>query len=478
MVTGEVERSAPGTKVIDTVIIFVLVFFGGFASLATEIIGPRLIASLFGSTTLIWAIIISITLIGLALGYFLGGRVSRRHARWVLPTVLIANALWLMAVSWLVWTIPNRYAGLGVQNILVTALAAFFVPSTLFGTISILAITLLSLSRSAEEMSKLVGGVYAVSTVGSVLGAVSAAFFFIPWVGLTASLRLFAIGLVLFSGYFLFRRTLVAPGAALAVCLFVALPSFQWSSTYRLVAQAEGYYETIRIYTDDESFIRLHLGDTYESEMDLKTREPNFRYAKTMLSLAGDVAGKHVLCIGGAGHAIARALENRGATVVEVEIDPVVVKMSDQYFGPLRGTVVVQDGRTYVNQSPPAQFDYVFVDAFNGAASVPPQLTTLEFFQAVRRVMKPTGQMLYNFIGAPSGKKSESFGALARTIADAFVDARMAAAGGQITQNIIFAASASPIPGTADGQLSPAPRDGFLLTDDLNPIDVLIERSR
>jgi hypothetical protein len=34
-------------------LIYSLVFFAGFANLATEIIGPRLVASLFGSTTII-----------------------------------------------------------------------------------------------------------------------------------------------------------------------------------------------------------------------------------------------------------------------------------------------------------------------------------------------------------------------------------------------------------------------------------------
>jgi spermidine synthase len=468
-------RLGAGVKAVDTVIVFAVVFFGGFVSLATEVIGPRLVASRFGSTTLIWAIIISVTLVGLSVGYFVGGRVSRKHARYVLPAVLIVNAGWLIGVSWLIWTLPNTLSGVDVQKIVVTALAAFFVPSTLFGTISILSITLLSLSRTSEQMSRLVGAVYAVSTMGSVIGALSAAFYFIPWVGLSASLRLFAIGLVLFAAYFLSRRTVFVAGIALLMCVFLPQPSYQWASSLRLVAQTEGYYETIRIYTDDQSFIRFHLGNQYESEINLQTGEPGFRYATTMVRLTGDVSGKRALVLGGAGHAIARALEHRGADVTEVEIDPIVIAMSDRYFGPLQGDVVVQDGRNYVDQSAPAQFDYVLVDAFSGSESVPPQLTTLEFFKSIGRAMKPTGRMIYNFIGRPSGQKSDSFRAMARTVAAAFPDARMTASGGGISQNIIFVASAASI---ADVDLSPVPTDGYLLTDDLNPIEILMEKSR
>ncbi len=278
----------------DTVMVFAVVFFGGFVSLATEVIGPRLLASLFGSTTLIWAVIISVTLVGLAVGYFAAGRVSRAHARHVLPAVLILNALWLIAISWIIWTLRNAVSGADVRQIIAVALAAFFVPSTLSGTISILAITLLSLTRTSEQMSGLVGAIYAVSTIGSVLGALSAAFCFIPWVGLSASLRFFALGLVLFAAYFLSRRAVFLAGAVLLIALFAPQPSYRWNTNLRLVAQTEGYYETIRIYTDDRSFMRFHLGTQYESEIDLQTGEPSFRYAKKMVELAGDVAGRRV----------------------------------------------------------------------------------------------------------------------------------------------------------------------------------------
>ncbi len=57
-------------------VIFLFVFFSGFASLATEIIGPRLFSSLFGYTTQIWAAIISVTLLGISVGYYLGRQSS------------------------------------------------------------------------------------------------------------------------------------------------------------------------------------------------------------------------------------------------------------------------------------------------------------------------------------------------------------------------------------------------------------------
>lgn len=466
-------------------ILYLLVFFGGFANLATEIIGPRLFASIFGETTIIWAIIISVTLVGLSVGYMIGGRVERAKVRTVLPLVLVGNAVYLVGVSWLVWQAPADAAaqGLGVDSSIVftTAMAAFFVPSLLFGTLSPMVISLLSEQQAPETMSRIVGNVYAIGTIGSVSGALMAALFLIPWIGLTTSLQGFAVVLVAFAAYFFMpsRRPLAAGAAVL--CVIVPQPNFQWQNDehLRLVEQREGYYQTVRIYTDDETFIQMHLGPTFHSKIDLNTREPLFNYAVTMLQYVEEIAGKRALVIGGAGHAMARYLENRGAIVTEVEIDPIVVQLSDEYFGTINGDVVIQDGRAFIENAPSESYDLILIDAFDGGASVPAQMTTVEFFEAVERVLTPDGLMLYNFVGTPEGARSESFRALGRTFSDAFEFAGYTRAAPDteptINQNIIFAGSPSPI---VKIDLETLPTEGYLLTDNLNPIDILLERAR
>ena len=194
-------------------LIYSLVFFAGFANLATEIIGPRLVASLFGSTTIIWAIIISITLIGISIGYFLGGRVPASKVLQTLPIILIANAIWLLAVSWFVWKIPGDIASAGYLSITVTCFISFFPPAVLFSMISPLVISMLASVHPPEVISRDVGNIYALGTLGSVLGALAAAFVLIPYVGLSTSLRLFALGAVDLCHHFLHGpRPLDRPG--------------------------------------------------------------------------------------------------------------------------------------------------------------------------------------------------------------------------------------------------------------------------
>lgn len=284
-------------KSVHKTIIFLLVFFSGFANLATEIIGPRLIASSFGSTTVVWAIIISVTLLGISIGYFLGGRVPYERVNRTLPVVLVTNAFWLLAISWIVWWIPNLVSEVAVQDatinyalIMLISLAAFLAPAALFSMVSPIAITIFSHEHPAEQVSRTVGNVYALGTIGSVTGALAAAFYLIPWVGLSASLRWFAILLVLFAAYFWMRKRPYVIAAALMVCILLPQPDLKWDSDLTLLLQREGYYQTIRIYTDESTFVRFHQGPVYESEMDIRTYEPRWGYARRIVDLVEEPA--------------------------------------------------------------------------------------------------------------------------------------------------------------------------------------------
>src|ERR1700741_5251835 len=54
-------------------------FFEGAAVMATEIIGAKFLAPLFGSSLYVWSSVMAMTLGGLAGGYFFGGRLSQKQ---------------------------------------------------------------------------------------------------------------------------------------------------------------------------------------------------------------------------------------------------------------------------------------------------------------------------------------------------------------------------------------------------------------
>ncbi len=301
----------------------VLAFYSGVASIALEVNASRMLASYFGPTTGLWAAVLSVSLGGLAMGYSLGGVIALPALGRILPFVVGLNALWLIGATWVI-SLLEPASGLSFGVVGIIALLAFGAPFVLFGMESQILVGAVWQERGTGSMSAAAASVFAVSSIGGILGALLGLAYLIPLLGMSGMIRLFVSGyLVVLAATW---RNLRPVSIALAVFVaLVPLPDWRWrNETGRLVAQEEGRFQTIRVYTDDVNYLRFHLGPTYESEVTLTTGEPRFGYATTILGLAGDVTGRRALVIGGAGHALAHALENRGATVTEVELDPIV----------------------------------------------------------------------------------------------------------------------------------------------------------
>src|SRR3954453_373625 len=243
-----------------------LVFAVGIATLGTEIAAARLMAPFFGASTKQWANTIAIVLVALSIGYWFGGRIADRHPTLtaVCATVLAASVL--MA---LVPFVSHPFLTLSVEAFDKYSVGAF--AGSLFGVLVLVAVPVLMLGsvspwairlkmHAVEDSGEVAGRMYAISTVGSLLGTFAAALLLIPLVGTQRTFLVFALALALVAALGLGVRWLLAPAV---VALLLAIPpgAIKGSDEGRVIYETETEYQYARVVEYEDGVRRLELNE-------------------------------------------------------------------------------------------------------------------------------------------------------------------------------------------------------------------------
>jgi hypothetical protein len=183
--------------------LFAVVSLSGACVLALEILGTRVLGPFYGLSLFLWSALISVTLAALAAGYALGGRWADRGPRPArLAAVLAGAGLWVLAIPWMRAPLITLADGWGLRAaVLATSFALFFPPLTLLGMVGPYAIRLAV--RSVDEVGRVSGDLFAVSTLASVAAALLTGFVLIPSLGVTR--LLLVVGGTLLAGALLAR---------------------------------------------------------------------------------------------------------------------------------------------------------------------------------------------------------------------------------------------------------------------------------
>ena len=172
------------------ILLYSITFLGGAVFLALEIVASRVLAPYFGSSIYVWGSLISVFLFALSVGYYLGGVLADRWPSFKVLAliVLCASVLILfiplvqMPVSRMIfsWKLDLR------SSVLLASLIFFMLPSVLNGMVTPFIIKLNA--TQLKTIGQTVGNIYAVSTIGSVSGALGVSFYLIPAIGTRAIL--------------------------------------------------------------------------------------------------------------------------------------------------------------------------------------------------------------------------------------------------------------------------------------------------
>ncbi len=390
--------------------LIILVFVSGMTSLALEMCASRLLAAYFGTSLFIWASVIGLILVYLTVGYFIGGRLADRYpSEQVLCTITAMAALSISILPFisqgiLTWSITGL-AQVSVSiffSSLLGTILLFAVPVTLLGLVSPFAIRLVI--KDIVKSGKTSGSIYAVSTLGSILGAFLPILWLIPTFGVRRTLLI--LGVFLFSASLWGLRLRWRPAFSL-VLIALVLPLGPLKDIPYLIYEQESLYNYIQVtqQPDGSRELILNEGQAIHSiyypdpntiltgwYWDYFLAAPYFNPGFTPRQL------HRVGIIGLAAGTIAHQFTSvYGPVPIDgVEIDPAIVDVGRKYFAMNEPNlhVHVEDGRTYL-ETTQAHYDIVAIDAFQ-QPYIPFQLTTREFFSTIRSHLSNTGVVALN----------------------------------------------------------------------------------
>ncbi|HEY7491243.1 MAG TPA: fused MFS/spermidine synthase, partial [Candidatus Tectomicrobia bacterium] len=424
-----------------------LVFATGAVTLSLEVLASRIMTPYFGVSLYIWTGILSITLVFLALGYGLGGRVAARCSQGRLEVIfltlpVVAASAILLACIIYPWLFPQLAAGSLLVGSFVAGTVLLATPLVALSALNPLLIAWRQSARPVGDAGA--GRVFFLSTIGSVLGVLLTAFGFIPHITNFCALLLLGIGL---SGASLClvglsiglsrraRRSLIGAGvavAALSTALLLGKARFlpllveapRVRERFVIKAEYTSIFGNIKVVQvalpgGEEPFLVL-LQDGLVQNRVTPHGVSLSSYTHVLSALAHGFVptARQALVLGLGAGIVPRHLKRDGMDVSVVEINPDALRAATAFFhfDPRGINLHVGDARTFVRRCV-AAFDVVVIDLFQGDGT-PDYLLTREFFQDVRACVRPAGAMVMNafFDGSDEGPNRR----LLATVAMAF----------------------------------------------------------
>ncbi|HEX2392688.1 MAG TPA: fused MFS/spermidine synthase [Solirubrobacterales bacterium] len=408
-----------------------LVFVAAGTVLMLEILAVRLLAPYVGLTLETTTSIIGAALAGIALGAAIGGYLADRTntRRLVVGLFILGGVLTLLTVPAVRWLGPSAsgegsLAALGITVVaLVPAAVALSAVSPAVAHIQL---------HDLRASGTVVGRLSAWATAGALVGTFGTGFVIVPLLPastavLTVGLTLIAVGIAIGTALGMLTPAITAGMLVLAVG-FGALTASAGSPCDRetkyhcaIVEAVPGLPGDYQLILDGGSNSLVNLNDPTDLE---------YRYTNWIAdSVDAEFPGNRPLngvFVGGGGFSLPRWLEatRPGSHSLGLEVDGDLVSLDEEKLG-LRTSpdleVDVGDARITMLEVPSSSADVVVGDAFSGY-SIPWHLTTAEWLDEVRRVLKPNGIYALNII---DNDPLELLEAEARTMLDGFRDVRM-----------------------------------------------------
>ena len=392
--------------------------------MALEFSASRLLGNVFGTSNIVWAVVIGLILVYLSIGYWLGGRLADRRPEARLLYSLIGLAGLFTAAVPLISRPVLRVSATAFDALDLPLLAGSFtavvllltVPVVLLGTVVPFSLRLAL--PDAAYAGRTSGLLSALSTAGSFIGTFLTVLVLIPALGTYRSFLLIAGLLLLLSslGFTILREKRFAAVAIIALLttliLFTLGPRGQSKTTAGLIYEGESAYNYIQVVErDGYRYLRLNEGQGIHSiwhPQDLFYGGPWCQFLIAPLFNPDEQAASavdQIAILGLAAGTSARqaAMAYPQAKVMGVELDPEILRVGERYFG--LGEIpqlesVAGDARWEITKNE-AIYDLIIVDAYR-PPYIPAHLVTVEFFETLRQRLSSWGMVSINVGRSPN----------------------------------------------------------------------------
>lgn len=401
--------------------LYFTIFVAGMGSLAIEMAASRLLSNVYGTSNLVWAAIIGLILIYLAAGNYLGGKwVDRSPRTKTFFTILlfagISTALVPLAAQPILRGAANAFDSLQIGMIIgafVSVMILMVVPIILLGMVSPFSIRIIADAENiqSDQLGRLSGQIYAISTGGSFLGTFLPGLLLIPTIGTYQTFVLLGglLTLIAFVGLIISEGMRFSLRYSWAIPLILLLAFFGIQRTIKsnenMIYEDESAYNYIQVLEVGEfRYLRLNDGQGQHSVYSPNADYYGGPWSQVLVApyfnqppvVPADI--KRIAIVGLAAGTTARqaSIAYPDAIVDGWEIDPEIIEVGYEFFDMDLPNLnaYAQDGRWGLEHSP-YTYDIISVDAYR-PPYIPPHLTTQEFFKIAYNHLNENGVLVIN----------------------------------------------------------------------------------
>ena len=398
-----------------------LVCLLGFSSLSFELIILRQLINFVGSNALITSIIMTVILLFLSVGYYIGSVISfakrpiRKYSERLLILMLFAyifsSSFYLIRIYLYGFYLAGIRQSLGL--VFVFSLLFLSAPSVFLGFVTSVS------GRFIHHFNpNYTGRFMAVDTLGSVLGSLGTTLVLMPFIGLANTiLFLIIINIICF--------LLIAKPQRLKFHFFSILAALFLTFIYNNEKLMTGSETLVK----DDAISRVEIVPVDEQDGEYRSKlmkvngsfsskisskeELNFEYInfinKTFIQNMPKSEPQEILVLGAGGFTIGLNDTFHHYTYLDIEKD--LQKISEKYFlnAPLSENkkFIARDAYLFLLNDK-KKYDLIIVDVYSAVKSIPMNFTTENFFKLVKAHLKENAIMIANIITSPNFKSKFS----------------------------------------------------------------------